>query len=432
MNGGPAPAEQATPPRAPRRSGARWVLGLALLVRMAVVVWAGPRIPPAADGVFYHTIGGRIAKGLGYTWLWPDRVITNAGHYPIGYPALVGLAYAVGGPHPAAAMALNALLGALAALAAWLADRAAGRRAAWIAGVLTALHPGLVLYTPALMTEGVTAALLACAVWAAAAAASPAPRATAGAAPSGEHRCRRVAHPEGRCGRRALGEHRRRGQRGSREPWRGCTARLASRGLVARAPRGRLSGWRPWCARSRWCSRRCWPGSRRGRGEASRGLRRRAGAALLGLAATLAVVAPWTARNCVQMKRCALVSHNGGWNLLIGADLNGNGAWSELKVPPECAHVYDEAEKDLCFGAAARRSIAEHPLPWLALTPRKLAATFDYSGAGGWYLHAANPQAFPDRAKVVMGGIEDGRRAPAPRARPVRRGARPARPPARP
>ncbi|MEZ4296581.1 MAG: hypothetical protein R3B70_16530 [Polyangiaceae bacterium] len=69
VNGGPPPPEQAAPPVAPCRSGAGWVLGLALLVRMAVVVWAGPRIPPAADGVFYHTIGARIAKGLGYTWL---------------------------------------------------------------------------------------------------------------------------------------------------------------------------------------------------------------------------------------------------------------------------------------------------------------------------------------------------------------------------
>ena len=59
-------------------------------------------------------------------------------------------------------------LGALAAVAAYsLAGRAGGRRAAVAAGALVALHPGLLAYTPAMMTEGVTAALVACAACAA-------------------------------------------------------------------------------------------------------------------------------------------------------------------------------------------------------------------------------------------------------------------------
>ena len=61
-------------------------------------------------------------------------------------------------------MVLNAVVGALGALAVHaLAARAARRRYALSAGLLVALHPALVMYTPAVMTEGVTAALVACA-----------------------------------------------------------------------------------------------------------------------------------------------------------------------------------------------------------------------------------------------------------------------------
>jgi hypothetical protein len=120
----------------------------------------------------------------------------------------------------------------------------------------------------------------------------------------------------------------------------------------------------------------------------------------------LAVCAPWTARNCIRMNQCALVSFNGGWNLLIGAGEKATGAWSPVDVPDECKTVWDEAEKDRCFGRAARRIIAERPLRFLSLVPAKLAATFDYAGAPGYYLHASNPEAFGDRAKLIVGAVE--------------------------
>ena len=141
--------------------------GLALLVRLAVVIWAAPRFPPVMDGDFYHRGAQRIAAGLGDTGLWPDGAVTFAAHYPVGYPAMMGAVYALFGPNPGAVMALNAVLGALAAVAVHrLAALAGTRRTAVIAGLLVALHPGLVGYTPALMTEGVTASLLACGAWA--------------------------------------------------------------------------------------------------------------------------------------------------------------------------------------------------------------------------------------------------------------------------
>jgi 4-amino-4-deoxy-L-arabinose transferase-like glycosyltransferase len=138
----------------------------ALIARLGVVAWAASRIPPAADGVYYDKVATRIAHGDGYTWLWPDGAVTYAAHYPVGYPAIVAAGYAVFGAHPVVAMLINALLGAAAAVATWvlvnnLSIRSVPAPAALFAGLAVALHPALVPYTPAIMTEGPTAALLA-------------------------------------------------------------------------------------------------------------------------------------------------------------------------------------------------------------------------------------------------------------------------------
>ena len=77
------------------------------------MAYAHDRFPPADDGSFYHAVAIRIAHGAGYTWAWPDGVVTYAAHYPVGYPALLGATYALLGATPLSAMLLNALLGAL-------------------------------------------------------------------------------------------------------------------------------------------------------------------------------------------------------------------------------------------------------------------------------------------------------------------------------
>src|SRR5882724_6061528 len=88
----------------PRSGDGLWAALLAFLVRFGVVAWAARRFPPAEDGHFYDVVAGRIARGLGYTWAWPDGVVTYAAHYPVGYPALIGGFYAIFGPYPAVAM----------------------------------------------------------------------------------------------------------------------------------------------------------------------------------------------------------------------------------------------------------------------------------------------------------------------------------------
>jgi hypothetical protein len=346
-------------PRLAQHAGDLVVTLIALVARLAVLAWAGGRFPAAADGFYYQTIALRVAEGLGSTWLWPDGAVTYAAHYPIGYPALLAAVYRVFHTSVSVAGVLNALLGSLGALAAYrLALAATTRRWALMAGLAVALHPGLLAYTPALMTEGVTAALLACAAW--------------------------CASTRSRSGCVMLG----------------VTLGIAT--LVR--PQSLLLAplWGALCVRAR-------PHDATrdgGRSATARAFAARARRAALATVVVLAVCAPWTARNCVRMKRCALVSVNGGWNLLIGAAPNATGAWAPVDVPEACKTVWAEAAKDDCFAREARKLIAADPVRWVARVPARLAATFDYCGAAGFYLHTSNAAAFPETAKVSLGVLE--------------------------
>jgi 4-amino-4-deoxy-L-arabinose transferase-like glycosyltransferase len=333
---------------------AAWVVTtVALAARLAVVVWAGSSIPPTADGQYYHQLATRIASGQRYTWLWPDGVVTYAAHYPVGYPALIAAAYAAFGAKPVVAMMVNVVIGTAGAWATHdVLVRATSRRLALAGGLAVALHPALVPYTAALMTEGVVAALLVIA-------AALAERAH-GAERTQSARAWFVA-----CGV-VLG-----------------VATLVRPQSLALAP---VMGWLAMRAST----------STRGRGLI--------GAIGITLIA-VGVCAPWTARNCVRMEKCALVSVNGGWNLAIGTQTTGGG-WQEMAVPDACKEVFAEAAKDECFGRAAREVIVADPLRWLARAPAKLRVTLDYFGAAPWYLHAANAARFPYGAKVALGAIE--------------------------
>jgi len=316
------------------------VVAVALAARLAVVAWAGTRFPPAHDGVRYDALAARLADGLGYTWAWPDGTVTTVAHYPVGYPAALALAYRVFGHSVVVAGLENVVLGAAVALAAYgLALFVSDRRVALASGVAVALHPGLVLYTPGIMTEGLTAALVAVAAWTAV---SGAGRAT-------------IARSS------LLGALV--GLAGLVRPQTLLLAPLF--GLIAAGRRG----------------------------------------AVVSVVVAALVCAPWVARNCSAVGRCTL-STNSGWNLLIGAQPGATGAWQAVTVSPMCKDVYGEATTDACFGREAVAAIASSPLRWLSLAPKKLAATFDYGGIGGYYLHLSNANAFPWGAVVGAGAVE--------------------------
>ena len=331
-----------------------WLSGLALAIRALVVLWARARFPPADDGSFYHSVAQRIAHGAGYTWLWPDGAVTYAAHYPVGYPALIGAAYAVFGARPVVAMALNAALGSLAVFAAQRAIiRRNTRACALVAGLLVALHPGLVFYTPALMTEGVAAELLVIAVWL------------------------------------ALRVDDRR-----RPAWR-MVALGACLGVTTLV-RPQLIVMAPFFGFFALGSRNA--------DYSQRALR-----AFLVTFLAVCCCLPWTIRNCKRMDHCVFVSANGGWNLLIGTAREAKGAWRPIdgpSVPVECRDVFGEADKDRCFGRAGFRKVVADPAGFVALIPRKLAVTFDYFGAPSHYLNTSNSREFDDSRKMRLGVLE--------------------------
>jgi hypothetical protein len=325
---------------------------LGLLLRLVLAVWGYHRFPPVADGFYYHEHAVRLAEGLGYSTNDADGSSRAVAHYPVGYPALLALSYWSVEHAAGVGMLMNAVVGgAFAALLMLAFARSSHPSAGWLAAtsVSWALHPALILYTPALMTEAFTAALY------------------AGALATLFFALRRPALLN--------------------------LTLLGLLGGVGTLVRPQFLLFALVCAVLLILFSE---GSRR-----ARWLR-----GLLPLGVSLAAVLPWTYRNCEEMDRCALVSMNGGWNLLIGTNAAARGTWAEVVVPDECSTLTVEAEVDLCFERVAKRRIAEAPGAYLALIPSKLSRTFDYAGAGPWYLNASNPDAFSSSAKLVAGALE--------------------------
>jgi hypothetical protein len=345
-------------PRAGLREAA-WLFLLALALRLVVVAFAAARFPPADDGSFYHVVAARIASGHGYTWAWPDGAVTYAAHYPVGYPALLGVAYALFGAKPASGMLLNAVIGALLVVgvhSAALRLTSLGR--ARLAALAVALHPTFVLYTAALMTEAAAAALIVVlasfALWIRARGGGGALRAILGA---------------------------------------GCALLVLVRPqLLPLVPvLGAVAITVPEGA------------------HLAHEWRQRARAALQVLAVALACCLPWTLRNCQKMDGCVFVSANGGWNLLIGTLPEGKGSFAPIagpSVPTECRNEFGEAGKDRCFGRAGARRIREDPLAWLALAPQKLGQMFDHGAIASSYLQTSNSSLVSDRVRTAIATVE--------------------------
>jgi hypothetical protein len=341
------------------RREAAWFFALALALRLLVVVFAQARFPPADDGTFYHAVAIRIAHGAGYTWAWPDGAVTYAAHYPVGYPALLGAAYALLGATPRVAMLVNAVLGALLVAgvhACALRFGSLGR--ARLAALAVALHPTLILYTAAVMTEAAAAAVLVLLT---------------------SYALFLRDTQRGWLWRLGLGVG-------------GACLVLIRPQLLPLLPLlGAVAVSVPVDAR-----RSC-------------GLALRLRGAAEVLLVTLACCAPWTLRNCAKMDGCVFVSANGGWNLLIGTLPEGRGSFAPIAgaaVPPACREVYGEAGKDRCFGHAGAERIRTAPGAWLALAPQKLGQLFNHSAVASAYLQASNPGLVSDSSRVAIATVE--------------------------
>jgi hypothetical protein len=128
---------------------------------------------------------------------------------------------------------------------------------------------------------------------------------------------------------------------------------------------------------------------------------RAAAVAGLSLAAALAVVAPWTLRNCRVMDGCALVSTNAGWNLAIGAFPRATGRFETLRAADGCPVVTGQVQQDRCWRDEGVRWILADPLRWLGLIPKKLGHTFDHESFPMGYLGEANPAAWPEERRAT-------------------------------
>jgi 4-amino-4-deoxy-L-arabinose transferase-like glycosyltransferase len=319
---------------------------VALEPRLYVALaWAGE---PAWDGQYYDFGARRIADGMGYS-----DDLTVAGHlvwhpwchYPVGYSAALALFYRLFGARQAVAGVANALIGAALAVVTWaLARHALSTARARIAGLLVALHPGLILYAALVMSEPLAALLTLLAFWAAV----------------------------------------------RRSGWRGLVAGALLLGIAALVrPQALL------CAPLLACVVPARSGQSRTVASPPVRLRRLAAAAVA-CALALVPVLPWTARNCRVMDGCALVSTNAGWNLAIGAFPRATGRFETLKSTDGCREVTGQVQQDRCWLAYGLAQIRARPWHWIALVPAKLGFTFDHESFAVEYLHQARPADWPE------------------------------------
>jgi 4-amino-4-deoxy-L-arabinose transferase-like glycosyltransferase len=327
----------------------RWVppaVTLAVRAALALLLPAEPRW----DGYFYARYARRLADGLGYVDLYPRGPRPTA-FYPVGYPAALSAALRAVSAPQGAVVALNLAASLVACLAAMVLGQHLGdRRTAVRAGLVYALLPGPALWCLAAMTETLTGALLALGVtllvhgWNTRPADAPPPSPAAGPF---------VA---------VLG---------------GFVLGLAA--LVRPPSLGLLVA--PLALRGPWA-------------------RRVAFTLLLGLGAGLAV-GPWTARNCARLDACALVSTNGGSNLLIGTFSDAHGGYRRPVAADGCEEVRGEVARDRCMSARARRRIVAQPGAWLVNSAWKLAITFGWEHDPVSYVSPWPLQRWPSRGALA-------------------------------
>jgi 4-amino-4-deoxy-L-arabinose transferase-like glycosyltransferase len=343
--------------RRPEAGGGGLLPGSAFAIGLFVVAFALRFLvasalagEPVWDGHYYDFGARHIASGFGYA----DEIMRDGHavwhpwcHYPVGYSGFLAAFYKFFGARQIVAHGANALVGGLLALVTYLLAREAlSERRAKVAGVLVALHPGLVLYGALLMTEPLSALLALTAFYAATRLAR------------GGHVMSGIAVGALVLGAAALVRPQ---------------ALLCAPFLALAVPRAAL--------------------------------RTRALAAVVACVVALVPVLPWTARNCRVMDGCALVSTNAGWNLAIGSFPRATGRFETLRADDGCREVTGQVQQDRCWLDYGIANIVRAPGRWLALIPAKLAFTFDHESFAVEYLREARPAAWPENRRVAVRGL---------------------------
>jgi len=316
---------------------------------------------PVWDGHYYDFGARRIAEGHGYS---DDRVVGGLVewhpwcHYPVGYSAYLAAFYRIFGAHGWVAHLANGIAGALVAVVVYLLGRQAlSERRARLAGAITTVHPGLVLYGALVMSEVLAALTVMTSFWIAVGG----PRVL---------RTRKIAGVV--AGALVLGI-------GAlvRPQALLCAPFLAI--AIPLAPSRAPSRLRAWA--QRWSPR--------------------ALASALACVCALVPVLPWTARNCRVMDGCALVSTNAGWNLAIGAFPRATGRFETLRSSDGCREVTGQVQQDRCWFEYGVANIKRAPGRWLGLIPAKLSHTFDHESFAVEYLREARPSEWWEKRRVT-------------------------------
>lgn len=339
-----AVADTAAPPRG-RPTVRRWIaralsapIAIALVLRLGLAVAAPVR--PVWDGVIYARGADFLAHGLGFTRtvLDPDQPAEATAFYPVGFPAMLApLRWLRAGR--GLDLAAQSLAGTLLVLGAGvLGRRAGGPRVARGAAWLVALWPGGILLSASWLSEPFFALFV-----------------VAAALVVGYAR-RRTTLRATAIAALILGA--------------GAYVRPTAMPILVSCTLG-LAWWsvRPWGASA---------SSRSARPPLARGLVVGAHAALaIGIASTL--LAPWTARNALALDGPALVSTNGGANLLVGTRREGD--YAPIPEGLDCRGALPEVARDRCRAELALGRIAEAPLDWLARGVLKTTHTFGHESA---------------------------------------------------
>lgn len=139
----------------PRYRLAFIIAAIAIVVRILYSV-AYPQLPLINDSAAYATLGMNVATGYGYTL---DASAPDT-YWPPGYPLFIAMLFRIFGEELLVARITQAILGgALVLMTYLLAEKLFGRNTATVASSITALYPGLVLYSGMILTETLYATL---------------------------------------------------------------------------------------------------------------------------------------------------------------------------------------------------------------------------------------------------------------------------------
>ena len=307
----------------------RWTGAIALVLRVAWVLYTAREPVGLVDPTFYRTFGITIANGDGYLGFFSHQ---PSAYFPPGFPYFVGVVTSWQRHLPAPSLPLtmglvHAVLGTITVLAVGsIAHRWWGTRSAWLAGLVIACWPNLIIHSSVLLSETLYLTLLAVSLW---------------CAVEADHRGRPAAWVGG--------------------------AGVAFAASVLVRPQGALCGlvllvvW--WAAGRRAVMVR----------------------AVAVIAITGAAVTPWLVRNHQDLGS-PVMSTNVGDNLCIG---NGPGATGHFRLGADCVTEHDyirdsrsEVLHDDETTDIASAEIRRDPLRQLKLVPTRLWATIvdDHDG----------------------------------------------------